>query len=307
MQDDKDSLAFKRPEDTAASPISNASAPSRTITLDGYRRSGEGFTAESYFHEDGEHMLKLFMERIPQSEIDDEMRCSRAALRMGIPTPAAEELVEVDGRMGIIYELLHDKKSISRAIADDPGHMEDYAAQYAAAAKKLHATPCDKTVFGPVDATMRAAVAAANRLDDRDRDRIYRFLDTVEDTGTCLQGDFQTGNAVVSDGRIVFIDLGMFSYGNPLFDLGSLYFTAHDGNVEYSKLLFHNTPEALLRFWELFIMHYFELASEKEIPQVDEQIAPFAGLWILEMALHHPDSLDRLFHNVQSTLLDTID
>ena len=295
-----------RIQDSGAGAILDANPVPMSITLDGWRKTGEGFTADSYFNEDGDRMLKLFKDFIPASDALAEKRCSRVAIGMGIPVPAAGELVSVGNRGGLIFELLHEKKSIARALADDPEHFEDYIARYARAAKKLHSTPCNKMVFGSAHERACAMVSASPLITERKKADVIRFLDGVEETGTCLQGDFQIGNAVISGNQLLFIDLGMFAYGNPLYDLGFLYFTGHNSNAEYADMLYHNTPENLLKAWFLFVKHYFGVETEKEIAEIDEMVAPFGGLSCLALGAVDPHAAENLFHLIKAYLLDRV-
>ena len=297
---------LSRIQDSGVGSILDANPTPTPITLDGWRKTGEGFTADSYFNQDGDRMLKLFKDFIPASDAIAEKRCARAAVCMGVPTPVPGELVSVGPRGGVIFELLREKKSVARAIADDPTHAEDYIARYAAAAKKLHAIPCNKTVFGSAHDRARAMVSDSPLIDSQKKVDVIRFLDKIEDTDTCLQGDFQIGNAVISAGQMLFIDLGMFAYGNPLYDLGFLYFTGHNGNAKYADLLNHNTPENLLATWFLFIRHYFGVSTEKDVAEIDEMVAPFGGLSCLTLGAVDPHAAENLFPFIKEHLLDRV-
>ena len=59
---------LSRIQDSGAGTVLDASPAPIPITLDGWRKTGEGFTAESYFNEDGDRMLKLFKDFIPASD-----------------------------------------------------------------------------------------------------------------------------------------------------------------------------------------------------------------------------------------------
>src|SRR5512138_225427 len=64
-----------------------------------------GRTAEIYAWDD-RHILKLYRDWCPSHWVDYEARIARAVHESGVPSPAAGEIVEVDGRRGLIYERL---------------------------------------------------------------------------------------------------------------------------------------------------------------------------------------------------------
>lgn len=297
---------LSRIQDSGAGAILDASPVPTPIALDGWRMTGGGFTAESYFNEDGDRMLKLFRDFVPPSEAIGEKRCSRAVMAKGIPTPASGELVRVGNRVGLVYELLHGKRSIARAMADDPDHMEDFIARYAAAAKKLHAMPCDRVGFVSAHDRACAAITGSPLIDEKKKADVIRFLDGVAETGTCLQGDFQYGNSVFVGDQVLFIDLGMFAYGNPLYDLGFLYFTGHAGNAEYADMLYHNTPENLLKAWYLFVRNYFGVETESEVAEIDEMVRPFGGLCCMILGGGDPHAAEMLLPIIKRDLLDMV-
>jgi hypothetical protein len=65
----------------------------------------QGRTAEVYDW-DSKHVLKLYLEWCPRDWVEYEARIARAVYESGVPSPAAGEIVEVNGRRGLIYERL---------------------------------------------------------------------------------------------------------------------------------------------------------------------------------------------------------
>src|ERR1043165_3397845 len=63
----------------------------------------QGRTAEVYLWDD-HHVLKLYREWCPPHWIEEEARIAQAVHSAGIPSPAAGEIIEVNGRCGLIYE-----------------------------------------------------------------------------------------------------------------------------------------------------------------------------------------------------------
>ena len=206
-----------------------------------------------------------------------------------MPTPLVGEEITSEGRLGIVFELARGKRSIARLVADDPGHIERYAKLYADMCLKLHATPCDKGVTHPVVERLESLLPDADELSDEQKRRIEAFVESVPDTGTCLQGDLHLGNAIVCDAGPQFIDMGEFSYGNPLFDLGMMYFVGDVGTHEpgMTQALYHMSGETMRTFWSLFERHYFGAETAADRAEVEERLTPFLGLRALVIIHAH--------------------
>ena len=65
----------------------------------------EGRTAEIYSWDD-QHVLKLYRDWCPADWVDYEAQIARAVYEAGIPSPQAGEILELNGRRGLIYERL---------------------------------------------------------------------------------------------------------------------------------------------------------------------------------------------------------
>lgn len=251
-------------------------------------------------------MPKLFADFVGRGETDREKQAAKATFNMGIPTPFSGEMVRVGNHAGLLYELVSNKKSISRAIADDPGHIDEYARRMAKITKELHQTPCNRKVFGPWSDVARRRVDAYQHCTDAERAAIHRWLETVEDTGTCLQGDLHTGNVIVTDEDTLFIDMGDFAYGNPLFDLGCLYFTCKCNDADAMEKFFHNTPETMSSFWDAFAKYYFGASDEDALRKVTELVGPFAGLTCIHFSNRNPYMSEETRSYVRTLLIDAI-
>src|SRR5215475_13045432 len=62
-----------------------------------------GRTADVYDWDDG-HILKLFHNWFPLEDIEYELKIARAVHASGVKSPAVGEMIQVQGRNGLIYE-----------------------------------------------------------------------------------------------------------------------------------------------------------------------------------------------------------
>ena len=151
----------------------------------------------------------------------------------------------------------------------------------------LHATLCDTAFFPSRKVQTLEAIEAASFVDEADRQKLSSFVQGLPDETTCVHGDLQMGNLIVSgEGKPYWIDLGWFSYGTPLFDIGHLYLLC---NV-YSQFqglrdITHMTQEQLLAFWDAFATAYSGSADHAGF---DARAAKFAPLDVCFMTYNNP-------------------
>ena len=266
---------------TGVSKFINVCSLPREFDMSTVKRSGDGTTSESYFCNDNDSMMKLYSEKVPQAAIDEEKRYAQAALFCGIPTPLSGDLIKVGDRYGVVFERIMEKKSIARAIADDPDNIEIYTKQFAEVCKKLHSTPCDTKLFPSLSAQYREIAASSTMFDDNVKKAIFKLLDETPETGCCLHGDLHIGNVIIADGKSIFIDMADFGYGNAKFDLATFYFTCCFTPEDRTINMFHFGNKTLRRCWELFVHYYYGVDTPEEIARIEKELHPYAATRLL--------------------------
>ena len=267
---------------TGFASIIPVTAIPKEYSLERATQSGDGYTSVTYFTNDGDAMVKLYYEFVDKDELLKEKRYSVEAFKLGVPTPLGGDLIEVNGKHGIIFERIKTKSSFARSYSDNPEKGEELAKDFAELAKKLHSTPTNKSVFSNAKDLYKGYLAKFKDLTDEEKARIAKFIDNVPDADTCIHGDFHFGNAILtSDNQKLFIDMSDFAYGCPLFDLGTMYFVTHNDRNDRCEKLFHNTNANLEKFYRMFISYYY---PDKSIEDVDEMLKPFAALTVIHFA-----------------------
>ena len=247
------------------------------ISLDDYVLSGGGANGESYDHKtDPSVMLKLyFLGKIQQPL--DEMMLARKVFDMGIPTPEpGEYVVTEDGRYGIRFKRILGKKSYSRATADNPEKVAQYAAEFAGMCRQLHSTHLDTTQFENVKERYFRLLKENPFFSAQEKDRIGRFIADTPDEDTAIHGDLQFSNAIFVGDKRYFIDLGDFCYGNHLFDIGMVYLCSNLSPAPFIEETFHMPKPLAIEFWRRFVPAYF--GTDIPLAEVEELVRPFAGL-----------------------------
>ena len=247
------------------------------ISLDDYVLSGGGANGESYDHKtDPSVMLKLYFPGKIQQPLD-EMLLSRKVYALGIPTPEpGEYVVTEDGRYGIRFHRILGKKSYSRATADEPEKVAQFAAEFAGMCRTLHATKVDTTQFESVKDRYYRLLGENPFFTKAEKDKLGKFIADVPDEPTAIHGDLQYSNAIFAGDKRYFIDLGDFCWGNHLFDVGMVYLCCVLSGEDFIREIFHMSKSLAGRFWEEFASCYF--GADRPLKDIEEEIRPFAGL-----------------------------
>ena len=247
------------------------------ISLNDYVLSGGGANGESYDHKsDPSLMLKLYFPGKVQQPLD-EMMLARKVYAIGIPTPEpGDYVVTEDGRYGIRFRRILNKKSYSRATADNPELVDQFASEFAGMCKQLHATHVNTKEFENVKDRYFRLLEENPFFTTAEKDKLGRFIADTPDEDTAIHGDLQFSNAIFVGDKRYFIDLGDFCWGNHLFDLGMVYLCCVLSDEAFIKETFHMPKSLSVEFWRHFAPAYF--GADRPLKDIEEEIRPFAGL-----------------------------
>ena len=229
----------------------------KLIDLNDYGQTGEGGTSLTYTHKTRPAMAKLF-NLVNEAELAErEFLTAHAVFEMGIPTPEPLQLVTDGERRGVEYELISNKRSLTRIISQEPERLEEISLTFARMARKLHETKADTSRFTSVKERLRRFYQEkGDRVTEEYKERALAFIDKAPDADTCLHGDLHIGNVITDGRRNVWIDLEQFSYGEPEWDLGWMWTICNQIDNKRSDFILHLTPDTLKAHWNIFIAAY---------------------------------------------------
>lgn len=246
------------------------------INLDDYVLSGGGANGDSFDHKsDPSVMLKLYFPGITKQP-QDEMLLARKVYDAGISTPEPGDFVTTGDRYGIRFKRIVGKKSYSRATADNPEKVGQYAAEFATMCRDLHETRVDTSIFENVKDRYFRLLEENPFFTTVEKDKLGKFIADVPDEDTAVHGDLQFSNAIFVGDKRYFIDLGDFCYGNHLFDVAMVYLCCCLDGEPFIMETFHMHKDLAVRFWQEFAPVYF--GADRPLSDIEEEIAPFAGL-----------------------------
>ncbi|MCR4860110.1 MAG: TIGR02172 family protein [Bacteroidales bacterium] len=246
------------------------------IDIADYIPAGEGANGISYNHRrDPSVMLKLYRPGIRQQPFD-EMVLARKVFETGIPTPEPGDFVTDGERFGIRFRRIYGKKSIARAVGEDPSRVEEYAGIFAQMCRQLHATHVDTGLFESVKDRNLRLLEQNPFFRPEEKEKIAAFIRRAPESDTAIHGDLQYGNAIFVGNERYFIDLGDFCYGNPMFDLGMVYLCSCLSSEEFIREAFHMEKSTAIAFWNAFVPAYFGPEVNRE--EIEREVRLYAGL-----------------------------
>ena len=250
----------------------------KNFDLTGWTCFSERRNSKSYMSADKKWMVKFGTEFAPMTleSLEKEMEVTKKALAIGVKTPKVDDIVELPtGELGLIYEYIEGKKSIARAAGEDTANIDLYMKRFARIAKDLHSKVCDVNNFESMEERTREQILKWDIMSEAQKEKSLKLIDGIEKMNTCIHGDFQSGNFIMTDTEEFVIDLGNIAYGNPDYDIGCLYFFFHYFPSYVTDRLFHCEPKYLDTMWNSFIKYYFDTTNEKSLAELNKKYAKY--------------------------------
>lgn len=257
---------------TGFSEIMEIEPACRQISIDGCEVIGRGACGECYRIDD-ETIIKLYYGNADISRIEHEKMLSKKAFVMGIPTAISYDIVEANGRKGVVYELIKSK-TLGELIRADCTKLDEYVRMYADTCKKVHAIHTSDSEIPSFKEANRADIANITGVTEEERQYLHRFLDLVPDGDTCIHGDLNINNIMVQDGECCLIDMEELSTGTPMFDISRILFSMVYANTApgtfngFYKMLSEEVEEIYKKFFRLYFGCDTEEEAEKANPEV---------------------------------------
>ncbi len=175
-----------------------------------------GRTAEIYAWQESQ-VLKLFYDWVPEGNVRYEAEISRAVYAAGLPVPAVGNVMEIDGRFGLIYERV-DGISMFEVLPVKPWKLVSYARSLAELHTQMHR---DAAIDGIPSQRehLEHKIHHAKGLEPELQEAALTALEHMPVGTSLCHGDFHPGNVLIADKGLAIIDWVDATIGNPIADL----------------------------------------------------------------------------------------
>lgn len=233
-----------------------------------------GRTAEVYAWQD-EQVLKLFYAWCSPAAVQHEIDNSRMIAMLNLPTPRLIDVVDIDGRRGIVYERVRGVSMLG-LINAKPWLLFRLARQLAELHTQIHAQA------GPglasVRPSLRATIQQAGSLPPDLKTNVLRLLEELSDSNALCHGDFHPDQVLIAASGPVILDWLTAQQGPPLADVARTSILLQFGQVPYAD----RVMRAIIALWRglfhrTYLARYLELHPGVTRSEVRAWMIPVAA------------------------------
>jgi uncharacterized protein (TIGR02172 family) len=162
----------------------------------------QGSTAEVYAWGD-DKVVKLFYPGFSADYVQYEYKINRRAAETGLPVPQVYELLELEGRQGIVFERIEGPLMLDLMFVQ-ADRVEELARAFADAHAQIHAVRVSG--FPSLHEPLANVVETSPWIDDRQRARVRGILCDLPEGDVLVHGDYHPGNVTISARGPIILD-----------------------------------------------------------------------------------------------------
>ena len=280
----------------------------KRVYISGAEIIGEGFFSTVY-RIDKDTIIKVFNRVSDPDQIERELRLAKEAFVLGIPTAISFDIVKVEDKLGVRFEML-DCMSLKNVYIANPDKRDEYIKKYADLLKKITTTECYNPSIPDIKKFYLEKVEAIKPFFKKEEHaKLSKLINSIPDRQTFVHGDCHFKNIMVQNGEFILIDMDTLSVGHPIFELAALYapYCAfeedEEGNTE--KFFGINSLEAKNLYNSLVDLYF-----GKDDALIKDKLKVVAYTHMVWWAsVNQPDNKNRLINckNRLANLLDKYD
>ncbi len=239
---------------------------------------GQGRTAEIYAMEG--KALKLFRADMEHKSVEKEYSIGKLISGMGVPSPQVYDMVSIEGRQGIVYQLVAGKTMLEH-IFSRPFSLGRHARTLA----HLHHGIHQHTVTGMPSQvrSLAEAISKTTALSQHERKAILLHLESLPQGEKLCHGDFHPDNVMVTPAKPIVLDWMNATVGNPAADVARTIILLRDSAPPPGLPGWKTTMLSILRtlFSRAYIREYYRI-SDLTPNLVEAWLLPVAAARLVE-------------------------
>jgi len=251
-------------------------------------RLGQGREAEVFAWTDG-YVLKLFWPEFSLADAELEAHLTQQAWLLGAPAPRVEDLLEFEGRWGLVLEWIRGVP-LTEYIQAHPDRLRFAAQMLGALHRHLHSKAAGHL---PSQRQYLIQRIQSCRLPEEQREAFLQHLKQLPDGSALCHGDFHPENVLLGEQGLFAVDWPYATRGNPVADVARTTLL-----MLYCELP-SNLParEEIMRqrqfFYQTYLEHYQNF-SGLEMAQLRAWMPIVAAARLRENIPHEEPRLMRL-------------
>lgn len=277
----------------------------RRVYISGAQIVGEGYYSTVY-RINKDTIIKVFNRVNDPDQIERELKLAKQAFMLGIPTAISFDIVKVDDKLGVCFEML-DCKSLKEMVIDNKDRIPEFLDKYAALLKQMNTTECfDPNIPNKKAEYLRKVEKIKQFLPEKSYLKAKKLIESVPERRTLIHGDCHFKNIMVQKDELLLIDMDTLSVGYPIFELGALYFAYRGFNEDEpdNSIKFFGIPEKdATALYEALILRYFG----KDDPAIKGKIRLVAHIQMLRWTTNNEPENKVRYENVKARLIEMLD
>ena len=274
---------------------------------------GSGAGSDVYAYGD-DKVCKLYKQGVDSAEY--EYKITLDAYQKGLPAPKVYEIIEHNGRFGIIMERMKGMSWMSIMLENITScnlkGMSNQEIFYSAAnidlikntAKiiyNLHQKKCD--LIETAKGSLTAACKYNAYLNDEEKNMIYARIEALPDGDSVCHGDPNPGNFISQNEKVYIIDWNNCVTGHAMYDIAEyiLMMQYADVSIQLPKHIMHFISECKNDFGKVFLDEYIKL-SHMDLTGMEMWFVP---LLVSKMGGNNsPEKQSRLLKDIRQRLFE---
>jgi len=176
--------------------------------------------AQADIYRDGLKAIKLFKNDVQKTAAEYEANLQKMAFDYGLPVPEILDIVEIDGKTGIVMEYI-DGVPIGKIIMEDNTKFEEYLIKSIEIQDTIHKIETNK--FPVLRDIHKNLISGSDKLTEPDKEKILTKLENALYENKLCHGDFHIFNLIQTSNDIKIIDWVNASSGSPDADIFRSY------------------------------------------------------------------------------------
>lgn len=260
---------------------------------------GAGRTADVFAWGD-DRILKLYQAWMPATPIDREFAITRLVRQAGLPVPAAEELVQVDGRLGIVFERVRGM-SMLEVLETRPWEIFSISRLLADLHTRMHTILLPQDTYSQHQQIERSIELGVD-LSKMEKQTILDMAAHLPDGSEACHGDFHPDNVLMTDHGPVIIDWMTGTRGHPLGDVARTRLLFQTGGlpprVSFAMRLVINASRRLI--YSVYLNRYLQIHPASP-SQIDSWQLPLLAARLFEVE-KYPQEKRQLLNRIRGEL-----
>lgn len=243
----------------------------KRVYISGAQVIGEGFFSTVY-RVDKDTIIKVFNRVSDPEQIERELKLAKQAFVLGIPTAISFDIVRVDDKLGVRFEML-DCKSLRDVFRENEDKYDELLDKYVKLLKKINTTECvDSTIPSMKQMFLGNSDLIKDEIGEKPYQKLVKMLKELPDSMTFVHGDCHFKNIMVQGEDFLLIDMDTLSRGEPIFELATLrapYCAFEEDDPGNTVKFLGFKPEWCFKLFDDILKGYFGNVTQEQKDKIN--------------------------------------